>query len=597
MANSVNTNTSALSARRYLDSASIQLGRAQNQLSSGLKSPDPSDDPSGSAISSTLTSAISALTQAASNSVQASSLVQLATGTLRSTNDILTRLATLAAQANSDSIDDSARQMLDKEYQALVNQIDQNAKVSWGDVSLFTGGSGKTNGSSSGTTAGNVDSVVGMSGAIYGTGGSKASASGTNVSLIVGDQTFKLDLSSGAQIAPSTAFTLTSDRGDTITLLRGGGGNAYTQDAAGATSLANDLNAFFGSSAILANSGTGNGTVAQAAVGLQPVTNAFAGTMNANSTGFISGAVSGVDVVGNGAQYDITVTAGLQTFKATEAPSAGNQLVLTSTTDGNNKISLDYAASTGAITNANTFKVALQQLLGITGGSPASFTSTSTAMAKTQLLPGAATAPGNYALDYNVSGSTGTFKLSDGVNHYSANIHAAASISQDITFGNGMVLKLSAFDGSGKKAQATYNVDSGSAVNMLFQIGQKTSDVLNMSFRGMTAFNLGVSGTNITTKEQAGIANSAVLVAQKSVNNLVADLGGKKSQLDYLQSNLKVSIQNQLAAKATFSDADITDSLMNSQKYQAIVKMATTTFQKTLERDGDLARMVESVMR
>jgi flagellin len=595
MANSVNTNTSALSARRYLDSASIQLGRAQNQLSSGLKSPDPSDDPSGSAITSILTSAISALTQAASNGVQASSLVQLATGTLRSTNDVLTRLATLAAQANSDSIDDSARQMLDKEYQALVNQIDQNAKVSWGDVSLFTGGAGKTNGDSTNTGLGGGFDLVGMSGTVFGTGGSKASVSGTTVSLIVGDQTFKATVSANVTNGGSIKFT--ADSGDTITLRAGAAYDAANGNTA-AQVVVTALNTYFPAGSVLANSGNGNGQVNLGVEGLKEVPNAFTDVQGASS-GFISGTVSGVDVVANGSKYDVSVTVGTQKFMATTTPTANGALALTSTTDGNNKIVLNYdAGSVGAITNVSSFKVALEQLLGITGGAPASFTSASARMSNTQLLPGAATAAGNYVLTYNVSGSTGTFKLSDGVNHYTANVTKAGSISQDITFANGMVLKLSAFDGSATiDDQSTYNVSVGQSVNMLFQIGQQTKDVIKMSFRGMTAANLGVAGTNITTKEQAGIANSAVLVAQKSVNNLVADLGGKKSQLDHLQSNLKVSIQNQLAAKATFSDAEITEALMNSQKFQAIVKMATATFQKTLEHDSDLARMVESVVR
>jgi flagellin len=716
--NSITMNPSALSARRYLDMASTNLSRAQNQLSSGLKAPDPSDDPSGSAVTSILTSAISALTQASNNAIQASSLVQLATGTLKSTSDILTRLATLAAQANSDSIDDSARQMLDKEYQALVSQIDKNAKIAWGEVQLFTGGAGHTNGTSYGlttgasgigsvslstagtlpgtitalnfnqmtmsdsspltvnapttggtgtvtvaigsksftyaattaavtgtitftatdgsgdnfsitasslgsattaianataivtalssalgTTAGTntlvSQSVIGMSGTVYGTGGSKASSSGTVVSLIVGDHTFKLDMSTGGAIAANGSFVLTDDASNTITLKAGSSSAGFAANSTGATNLATALNTFFNASSILGNSGNGNGAVSASGNGLKAVPNAFTGALNTGSgqtSGFISGSVSAVNVVANGPSYDVSVIVGNQKFVTTTTPTASGNLLLSSVTDGNNKLSFNYAASVGAITNASSFQTALEQLLGMTSGSPASFTSASALMANTRLTPGAATQAGNYVLSYSVSGSTGTFKLSDGANSYTSDVTAAGSITDNITFDNGMVLNMSAFDGSTTLATpSTYSVTSGTAVNMIFQIGQQTNDVLTMTFKGMTAQSLGLEGSNITTKDQAGAANSAVLVAQKSVNNLVADLGGKKSQLSQLQSNLQVSIQNQLAAKATFSDAEITEALMDAQKYQAIVRMATSTFQKALDRNDELARMVEFV--
>ena len=707
--NSVSTNTPALSARRYLDAASIELSRAQNQLSSGLKAPDPSDDPSGSAITSILTSAISALTQASSNAIQASSLVQLATGTLKSTSDILTRLATLAAQANSDSIDDAARQMLDKEYQALVNQVDKNANITWGEIPLFTGGAGHTNGNSyiaygaaqlntSGTAGpGNIASitfnqftmksppsstslsgsgptynggtlsltiggktfqatslgantlaantsltltatdgsgdnftitangtgvganlhtvlgtyitpltlniapsmsVIGMSGAVYGSGGSKATSSAAVVSLIVGAQTFKIDMTAAGTIANGDSFILRDDDGNTITL-NNSTGTGFANNVTGATNLATALNNFFTVGSILANSGNGNGTLAAGANGLQAVANAFAGTLDTTTGktfGFIAGAVNDIRVAPNGGSYDVSIVVGNQKFITTTVPTDGGDLILTSVTDGNNKLVFNYAASTGAITDASSFETALEQLLGITAGSPASFTSASTLMANTQLTPGAATLPGNYAITYAVTGTTGIFKLTDGINSHTTSVTASGSMTESITFDNGMTLALSAFNGSQSVPQATYNVSPGTAVNMLFQIGQETNDILTMTFYGINTRALGLDGTSITTKDQAGIANSIVLFAQKAVNSMVAELGGKKSQLSQLQSNLQVSIENQLAAKATFSDAEITEALMDSQKYEAIIKMATATFQKTLERDANFSRMVETVL-
>ncbi len=134
---SIITNTPAFEARRSLSENLDRLAKNQNQLSTGLAAPDPTDDPSGTAIGYDISTTLNALSQASSNTAQASAIIQLAVGTIKSDLDVLTRLNTLALQASSDSVSDNQRSMMDQEFQSLLAQIDSNSQISWAGDSLF----------------------------------------------------------------------------------------------------------------------------------------------------------------------------------------------------------------------------------------------------------------------------------------------------------------------------------------------------------------------------------------------------------------------------------------------------------------------------
>lgn len=141
---SVRTNTSAEEARRSLGTNLKSLSRAQAQLATGLNAPDPSDDPSASAIGYDILKTLSALTQASKNTSQATALIQLSVGTIAADIDIINRMYTLALQSNSDSVTDTQRSMLDKEYKALLAQVDTNSQTTWAGDPLFNGTNANT---------------------------------------------------------------------------------------------------------------------------------------------------------------------------------------------------------------------------------------------------------------------------------------------------------------------------------------------------------------------------------------------------------------------------------------------------------------------
>jgi flagellin len=98
-----------------------------NKLASGQRINKAADDAAGLAISENLRADVRSLNQARRNALDGVSLVQTAEGGLVETTNMLVRLRELSVQAASDTIGNTERSFLDKEYQALKFEIDRIA--------------------------------------------------------------------------------------------------------------------------------------------------------------------------------------------------------------------------------------------------------------------------------------------------------------------------------------------------------------------------------------------------------------------------------------------------------------------------------------
>ena len=124
---SASTNTTANTALRYLNQNSAASASSLAKLSSGSRIVKASDDAASLAIGTKIKADVTALKQAQVNASQASSVLQVADGALSQTTDILMRMKALSVQAQSGSVSANERDFLDKEFQALIEQIDSIA--------------------------------------------------------------------------------------------------------------------------------------------------------------------------------------------------------------------------------------------------------------------------------------------------------------------------------------------------------------------------------------------------------------------------------------------------------------------------------------
>lgn len=486
------TNLGANASRRYIEVNSGKANTATEQLSSGLIVSNPSYDPSASAVGYNLSANIQSLQQASRNVTQATAVIQLATGFLGATSDVLIRMKQLTVAANSDSVGPAQRQMMNNEFQQLLKQVDLNAiNARWGGASLFTGGAG----------------------AVTNPATQAASA-------MVG----------GGASAP-TAYTSTY----------------------------------------------------------------FTGFVANHSQGMINGTATEATVQANGALFNVSVKIGDQTFTGvTDGQTTSANVVLTSTSNSANTVSFSIKANFGT---AAATQSDFQQFLGIGNGANATFSSVNTAagIAGVTMTAGAGTTSGNWALSYNVAGAVGTFSLSNGVENYTATVTAGNPISQNVTFNNGVNLALNAFNGSANIAQSIYNVAQGTSITQNFQYAEKSTDTLSVTFSGANVAALGLSNLDILTTSGAAIASAAIDIAQQQIGSQIGALGGKASEFKFMSDTLRINIQNTMAAKATFTDADIAQSMQDLQTFSGLGQIAQSVFTKALNDQSNMVQMVQSV--
>jgi len=136
----INTNVQALSAQRAMRINKEGQDKSLERLSSGNRINRAGDDAAGLAISEKLRANIRSMKQAGRNANDGISLVQVAEGAMSEVGNILTRMRELSIQGSSDTIGDKERGFINKEIQALKQEIDRiSANTEFNGTKLLNG--------------------------------------------------------------------------------------------------------------------------------------------------------------------------------------------------------------------------------------------------------------------------------------------------------------------------------------------------------------------------------------------------------------------------------------------------------------------------
>ena len=145
MAQTINTNIPALTARRNLSGSQLNMATAMQRLSSGLRINSAKDDAAGLAIAERMNSQVRGMNVAIRNANDGISLAQTAEGGLNEIGSMLQRMRELAVQSMNGTNSTSDRANLNVEYVALANEIERitattkfNDKVVLQDASAFS---------------------------------------------------------------------------------------------------------------------------------------------------------------------------------------------------------------------------------------------------------------------------------------------------------------------------------------------------------------------------------------------------------------------------------------------------------------------------
>ena len=159
MALYVNTNVSSLNGQRMLTNATNSLNTTYQRLSSGLRINSAKDDAAGLQISDRLTSQINGLNQGNRNANDGIALAQTAEGAMEEMTNMLQRIRTLALQATNGTNTQADRDSLQKEVQALSEELTRiSVKTTFNGEQILAG---KNSGSTLLDSKGNMNFQVG----------------------------------------------------------------------------------------------------------------------------------------------------------------------------------------------------------------------------------------------------------------------------------------------------------------------------------------------------------------------------------------------------------------------------------------------------
>ncbi|HIF9340296.1 TPA: flagellin [Photobacterium damselae] len=147
MAITINTNVTAMTAQRNLNSASSSVADSMQKLSSGLRINSAKDDAAGLQISNRLTNQTNGLNVAMRNANDGVSMAQTAEGAMQESTKIMERMRELALQSANGSNSDKDRDAMQKEMGQLQSEMNRIADTtSFGGQNLLDGSFGDKNG-------------------------------------------------------------------------------------------------------------------------------------------------------------------------------------------------------------------------------------------------------------------------------------------------------------------------------------------------------------------------------------------------------------------------------------------------------------------
>ena len=135
----VKNNMSAVQTLTVLNKNSKALSKSLEKVSTGWKIVGAKDGASEYAITERMLDRVRALDQANANTQNGSALLKTAEGALSSTIDILKTLKEKAINAANDTNTETDRTTIQKEIDQLIDQIDENANVTYNGKYLLDG--------------------------------------------------------------------------------------------------------------------------------------------------------------------------------------------------------------------------------------------------------------------------------------------------------------------------------------------------------------------------------------------------------------------------------------------------------------------------
>ena len=574
MAMVVKNNMTAINTLNTLNKNSSALSKSLQKVSSGMKINSAADDASGYAISERMRVQIRSLDQANQNTQNGSSMMKVAEGAVSSTVEILKTLKEKAVNAANDSNTDSDRQTIQKELDQSIDQINDNANVTFNGKYL-------------------VD-------------GSKNSK---------GDATYTVltNQSLGTETTAITKLTdLTARSGDsleivdtdkvTVSYVHAGKTYSTTFDAKDATlqSIFDNAEAIDKNSYIFAKGDNAN--VKQAAgkngetitgpadgdrAALAPKKEAAETELGdaATATTIAGKAIAALKTYNNSVGDDAKINVNVSDYKSTAdliAAVAGDANYTKAATGTVSAKLNGTGADTAYSTLVSDLKAAMTgAAASVYTAAKSSYDSNSAAIITGMTVGVAASGENGISITADASGIGGQI----------------SGLNISITDSKGNVKKSAnaALDAFSETIRAQ-NKSEDNAISL--QVGASANQSIKVGLTDMRAEALGLKGADGTTLNIStqGKANAAINVLDNAIAKALdqqTTIGSVESRLEYTSSNLTTASENVQASESTIRDADMAKEMTNYTKNNVLLQAAQSMLAQANQSSSNVLSLLQ----
>ena len=583
MAMVVKNNMTAINTLNTLNKNSSALSKSLQKVSSGMKINSAADDASGYAISERMRVQIRSLDQANQNTQNGSSMMKVAEGAVSSTVEILKTLKEKAVNAANDSNTDSDRQTIQKELDQSIDQINDNANVTFNGKYLVDG---------SKNSKGDATYTV-LTNQSLGTG-TKATTKLTDLTARSGDslEIVDTDKVTVSYVHAGKTYSTTFDAKDATlqsifdnaeaidknSYIFAKGDNANVKQTAGKNGETIDGPAD-GDRAALATKKTAAETeLGDAATSTTAAAKAIKALQNYNNS------VADDDKI-NVNVSDYKSTADLMTAIANDAKFKN------AATDTTHSAKLN-----GTGTNTAYSSLVADLNAAITGTDVAAYTAAKSAYdgKSAAIITG---------MTVGVAASGDDVTTASGENGISITADASgiggqiSGLNISITDSKGNVKKSAnaALDAFSETIRAQ-NKSEDNAISL--QVGASANQSIKVGLTDMRAEALGLKGADGTTLNIStqGKANAAINVLDNAIAKALdqqTTIGSVESRLEYTSSNLTTASENVQASESTIRDADMAKEMTNYTKNNVLLQAAQSMLAQANQSSSNVLSLLQ----
>ena len=574
MAMVVKNNMSAISTLNTLNKNSSALAKSLQKVSSGMKINSAADDASGYAISERMRVQIRGLDQANQNTQNGSSMMKVAEGAVSSTVDILKTLKEKAINAANDTNTDSDRQTIQKELNQSIDQIDDNANVTYNGKYLVDG-SKNTIGDATYTALSNQNLKKGTTGETKLTELARrsgdsleiASTDKVTVSYVQGGKTYTTTFQAGDKTL-NDVFQAAEDIDSKGKIFADASNDAYQAATTGKAIDSDDVK-----DAVK----TAVGNVATADKNYKDALNKAATDLAKQVKAFNAAATD--EAHGSKSKFD----AALETFNS-DKQSAADYIASV-------KGATNYAGAVAAgATNGTKVDEAVATAEGAVKTAKDTYNTSDGAV---HLLTGSAV---------GVAASRKTVETADGTDAVTVLANKSGVQGQI----SGLSISVTDSEGNEKKTvnaalafgESVRAQDASEDNAITLQVGTNANTSIKVGLTDMRSEALGLKGSdgtklNISTQAKA---NAAMDVLDKAIQKALdqqTTIGSVESRLSYTSSNLTTASENVQSSESTIRDADMAKEMTEYTKNNVLLQAAQSMLAQANQSSSSVLSLLQ----